>query len=162
MQIKNHGENKRMALINCPECNREISDKAEACPHCGFPVAKLATPLTPKPTQNDLPNSVECLDCLKDFPFHDEVCPHCGLFNSRKYKYLQPEVPEVQKINITKDEVCCPKCSSAQIAAGNKGFGLGKAAAGGLLLGPVGLLGGLIGSKKTTVTCLKCGHKWNP
>jgi Zn finger protein HypA/HybF involved in hydrogenase expression len=25
-----------MALINCPECNREISDKAESCPHCGF------------------------------------------------------------------------------------------------------------------------------
>ncbi len=25
-----------MALINCPECNREISDKAKSCPHCGF------------------------------------------------------------------------------------------------------------------------------
>ena len=26
-----------MALINCPECNREISDKVRACPHCGYP-----------------------------------------------------------------------------------------------------------------------------
>ena len=26
-----------MALITCPECKREISDKATACPHCGFP-----------------------------------------------------------------------------------------------------------------------------
>jgi Ribosomal protein L7/L12 len=26
-----------MSLINCPECNREISDKAESCPHCGYP-----------------------------------------------------------------------------------------------------------------------------
>lgn len=25
-----------MALIKCPECNREISDKAISCPHCGF------------------------------------------------------------------------------------------------------------------------------
>lgn len=25
-----------MALINCPECNNQISDKAEMCPHCGF------------------------------------------------------------------------------------------------------------------------------
>lgn len=25
-----------MALINCPECNREISDLAKACPHCGY------------------------------------------------------------------------------------------------------------------------------
>ena len=29
-----------MALINCPECNREVSDKAEMCPNCGFGVAK--------------------------------------------------------------------------------------------------------------------------
>lgn len=26
-----------MALIKCIECNREISDKAVACPHCGCP-----------------------------------------------------------------------------------------------------------------------------
>lgn len=24
-----------MALIQCPECGKEISDKAVACPHCG-------------------------------------------------------------------------------------------------------------------------------
>jgi integrase/DNA-directed RNA polymerase subunit RPC12/RpoP len=27
-----------MALIKCPECVREISDKAAACPHCGYPI----------------------------------------------------------------------------------------------------------------------------
>ncbi|TYQ14669.1 UNVERIFIED_CONTAM: tellurium resistance protein TerD [Acetivibrio alkalicellulosi] len=58
------------------------------------------------------------------------------------------------------DEIKCPKCGSNQITAGNKGFGLGKAAAGGILLGPVGLLGGLVGSKKVMITCLKCGSKW--
>lgn len=26
-----------MALISCPECNREISDKVTSCPHCGYP-----------------------------------------------------------------------------------------------------------------------------
>ena len=26
-----------MALISCPECNKQISDKAKFCPHCGFP-----------------------------------------------------------------------------------------------------------------------------
>ena len=25
-----------MALVNCPECNREISDSAKSCPHCGY------------------------------------------------------------------------------------------------------------------------------
>jgi hypothetical protein len=24
-----------MALINCPECSKEVSDKAPACPNCG-------------------------------------------------------------------------------------------------------------------------------
>ena len=24
-----------MALIKCPECSKEVSDKAKTCPHCG-------------------------------------------------------------------------------------------------------------------------------
>ncbi len=27
-----------MALIRCPECQREVSDQAMACPHCGYPI----------------------------------------------------------------------------------------------------------------------------
>jgi hypothetical protein len=33
-----------MALINCPECHRSISDKAVTCPHCGFPFRPSETP----------------------------------------------------------------------------------------------------------------------
>ena len=29
-----------MALMQCPECGKEISDQVPACPHCGFPVQK--------------------------------------------------------------------------------------------------------------------------
>lgn len=29
-----------MALIKCPECNKEISDKVTACPHCGYPLSE--------------------------------------------------------------------------------------------------------------------------
>jgi len=25
-----------MALVNCPECNHKISDKAKSCPECGY------------------------------------------------------------------------------------------------------------------------------
>ncbi len=27
-----------MALIKCPECNSEVSDKAESCPKCAYPI----------------------------------------------------------------------------------------------------------------------------
>ena len=27
-------------LIQCPECNKEISNKAIACPNCGFPISE--------------------------------------------------------------------------------------------------------------------------
>lgn len=29
-----------MALIKCPECGKEISDKAPTCTHCGFPIER--------------------------------------------------------------------------------------------------------------------------
>jgi len=31
-----------MALISCPECQTEVSDKAVSCPKCGCPIASLA------------------------------------------------------------------------------------------------------------------------
>ena len=27
-----------MALINCPECDAEVSDKAKQCPRCAYPL----------------------------------------------------------------------------------------------------------------------------
>lgn len=33
-----------MALIHCPECSAEVSDKAENCPKCAYPLNK-ETPL---------------------------------------------------------------------------------------------------------------------
>jgi len=58
------------------------------------------------------------------------------------------------------DPISCRRCGSTQLTANKKGFALGKAAAGGILFGPVGLLGGLIGGKKVQITCLKCCHTW--
>jgi hypothetical protein len=37
-----------MALIDCPECGRQVSDRAPSCPHCGFPIASSA----PAPRDN--------------------------------------------------------------------------------------------------------------
>jgi len=41
-----------MALINCSECGKEISDKAQSCPNCGTPIsAAETTPLAEPSSQ---------------------------------------------------------------------------------------------------------------
>ena len=61
----------------------------------------------------------------------------------------------------------CPMCGETlkwkQVDNSNKGFSVGKAAVGGILLGPIGLLGGALGKKKVCYCCGKCGfqHEYN-
>ena len=60
----------------------------------------------------------------------------------------------------------CPMCGSYKwhkVDTQRKGFSLGKAAVGGVLLGPVGLLGGALGKKKSYYCCGECGfqHEYN-
>ena len=38
-----------MALITCPECGASVSDKAEKCPQCAYPLNKIETELPPPP-----------------------------------------------------------------------------------------------------------------
>lgn len=33
-----------MALRECPDCHGEVSDQANACPHCGYPISQLKSP----------------------------------------------------------------------------------------------------------------------
>jgi hypothetical protein len=59
-------------------------------------------------------------------------------------------------------KLLCPKCGSDQLTANKKGFSGKKAVAGELLIGPVGLLAGTLGSNKIKITCLSCGHQFIP
>ena len=56
-----------MALIKCPECSKEISDKANNCPNCGCPLSEFITTGT---VRIKMPNNV--------------VEGWVGLFSSRK------------------------------------------------------------------------------
>ena len=55
----------------------------------------------------------------------------------------------------------CPMCGEKanwkEIDREKKGFSVGKAAAGAILFGPVGLVGGALGKKKALYYCGKCG-----
>lgn len=61
-----------------------------------------------------------------------------------------------------KEKLYCPYCGSSQLTANKKGFGAGKAVAGAVLTGGVGLLAGFIGSGDVKITCLNCGCQWKP
>ena len=51
-----------MALIKCPECGREISDKAPTCPGCGFAPASVR----------------KCEECGEVILPGVAACPNCG------------------------------------------------------------------------------------
>lgn len=42
-----------MSLIPCPECDENVSDRAYACPHCGFPVAEEISKVLTEVTGSD-------------------------------------------------------------------------------------------------------------
>lgn len=54
----------------------------------------------------------------------------------------------------------CPKCKSTQIQPFKKGFSGGKAVAGAVLTGCIGLLAGTIGSNNIKLCCLSCGNEF--
>jgi tellurium resistance protein TerD len=61
---------------------------------------------------------------------------------------------------MSQDNLKCSKCNSNNIHVDKQGFSVGKAALGCVLLGPLGLVGGVIGGQKIIFTCLNCGYKW--
>lgn len=84
-----------MALITCPECAGKVSDRAAACPHCGYPIKK--TPRKkPKPNRRrKLPNGFGSITEIKHTdlknPFY--VRANCGKdrYNRPILKPLKPE-----------------------------------------------------------------------
>jgi zinc ribbon protein len=42
-----------MAIIQCPECSKEISDSAFTCPHCGYPKYLSAIKILCKTAQDN-------------------------------------------------------------------------------------------------------------
>ncbi len=54
-----------MAFVKCPECGKEISDKATQCIHCGCPI--------------EIEFKYYCKECGAEILETDKVCPNCGI-----------------------------------------------------------------------------------
>lgn len=82
-----------MALINCVQCGKQISDKAMVCPNCGCNVdAKV-----------DCIKTKICRECGNELEKDDLVCSNCGCpFEEHEKKSIeQPQQVELTKINIS-------------------------------------------------------------
>lgn len=62
-----------MSIIKCPECGRDISNKATICPACGYPIAKEKIEINTEPSPSGMN---VCPTCGKFF-LGKETCPSC-------------------------------------------------------------------------------------
>ena len=56
----------------------------------------------------------------------------------------------------------CPRCRSTQLLAHRKGFSYGQAAIGSLFGTGAALVAGMAGSDAIMISCVNCGHQWEP
>lgn len=82
-----------MAMIKCPECGQEISDKAKKCIHCGTVLVEEKTKI--------------CSECGKEVPIDVMECSYCGYpFEEQNIEEVSPIVNDrvvtKQKTNILK------------------------------------------------------------
>ncbi len=207
-----------MALINCPECGKEVSDRASACIHCGFPLSEVKSSAVvsdePQETRlviENIPNGsqkqVPAIEVICDITgmsfkeakslvekdvvivkdnitlteakalaarfrainvnsatYHDSVPRSWGVMTMEKeleeeaflaelgIDIHDPTPQPTQKViydseKNNDDAIRCPKCGSTQIHSGARGHSI---------------VSGWFGSGKVMITCLKCGHKWDP
>lgn len=162
-----------MSLIKCPECGKEISDKATVCIHCGYPIKeetdKINIEQNTKKIFVYMCMSSECSNPFKEFDKYQGatcLCPDCG----EPMDYYETEIIDnntelvVKRIDEKGNEVTydhqethqsqpksntlhCPKCGSTAITTGSRG---------------INWFWGTIGSGKTVNRCGKCGYTWKP
>lgn len=80
-----------MSMIKCPICEKEISDKAEQCVHCG---AVLRTK-----------DKKVCQECGTELPDNAKMCPKCGCPIENKDKKHNLKIKK-QKLLIGLSVIC--------------------------------------------------------
>jgi hypothetical protein len=141
-----------MALITCPECSKEVSDKANACPSCGFPVTLKEELICP-----DFPND---LNIGKQIVNWGGDASFIGNFKSDENTINIPNgiinlMLHTHGINITSgflkplyqihnsQIISIKQTTQSELVAMNKSVA-GRAVVGAIILGPLGaLLGGM-------------------
>ena len=78
-----------MAMMECPNCGEQVSDKAKKCVHCG-------TVLIPEEKRY-------CQECGAELDAEADVCPKCGCpVENVKDSEATPQQVEVTGVKIAK------------------------------------------------------------
>ncbi|MBE7645961.1 zinc ribbon domain-containing protein [Tenacibaculum finnmarkense] len=158
-----------MALINCSECGKEISNKAKNCPNCGNPINQLAE--QNKDTDYELlefPELSENLEIGKQITNWTGDSAFDGHYNQSENTIMEIPTGKVQIILHThgieisqglinfipihhSQIISIKNTSKEEISKSNKNI-IGRAVVGGLILGPVGaVIGGMTGMGKEKI-----------
>ena len=87
-----------MALIKCPECGKEISDKASACPNCGCPASAMnATGAISSDAEKY--GIVVCRKCGYSIPSNHKYCDNCGELLDRNLNIIRDDSGEFDNIS---------------------------------------------------------------
>lgn len=159
-----------MALINCPECGKEISDKAISCPNCGVPLLKEISQLEQKNEEQlellPFPNLPVNLDIGRQITNWAFDAAFEGFFDGRENTLSVIPSGKVTVLlhthgiqlwsgldfySIHNSQIISLKTVSQEELVKTDKSVIGRAVVGGLILGPLGaIVGGMsgIGSKE--------------
>ena len=88
-----------MALIKCPECGNNVSDKSDKCIHCGFPIYMQV---------NISINKKKCEYCNCENESYQTACKFCGaslLVEQPKVEQQKIEKPKKEQLKVEKPKI---------------------------------------------------------
>ena len=132
-----------MALINCPECGKQISDKSDVCIGCGYPIAQIQKFHTDMAIVEN--ESISQFDEIADSIFWSNIkgedirtnetqmmkllVKRTGCNMSEAYEAFEQRFQRLESVNKNDPYTICPVCHT---------------------FNQVGVF-----------TCIKCGHKYS-
>lgn len=101
-----------MALITCPECNGQVSDKADVCPHCGYPIREQ--PHRQTESNAEQAGNVDrqfCIDRIHAGKVY--IRCKCGCTIEKPFSFVSRNSQESYTLNET---LICPQCHAEALA----------------------------------------------
>lgn len=173
-----------MALIICPECKKEISDKADVCIHCGFPIKTFIKSSTPNscningtiynltkvynaiPVTKDEYSKMDKISRIKNIGIVANNILSTIQINNLAASYLAGQILELGAIpqEFDAEQYANQDKQNQQAIQRISQIRCPHCGSTSITTGARGVNWtlGLIGASKTVNRCAKCGHTWTP